>query len=148
MFLFLPLSSGEGVGRGACDLWIWREFSMKPGEYFLDTESGEIVANAGRPVTRLLVANSGDRPIQVGSHYHFYEVNRALMFDRRAAYGLRLNIPAGTSVRFEPGDEKEIELTSLAGTRAIFGHNALVNGDLDLSGAIAAAEERRKGWGQ
>ena len=119
---------------------------MIPGE--IQTQPGEIELNVGRRTVTLKVANTGDRPIQVGSHYHFYEVNRALAFDRSTAYGLRLNIPAGTSVRFEPGDEKEIELTSLAGTRAIFGHNALVNGDLDLADTIDAAEERRKGWGQ
>lgn len=120
---------------------------MKPGEYFLDDAAGDIVANEGRAAVRLLVRHTGDRPIQVGSHYHFYEVNRALDFDRSAAYGQRLNIASGTAVRFEPGEEKEIELTPFAGARAMFGHNGLVSGPLDTADALAAAEERRKGWG-
>jgi len=119
---------------------------MKPGEYILDDAAGDIVANEGRDSVRLLVQHTGDRPIQVGSHYHFYEVNRALSFDRSLTYGTRLNIPAGTAVRFEPGDEKEIELTPFGGSRIMFGHNALVNADLDVEGVMAAAEERRKGW--
>ena len=79
---------------------------MKPGEYLLDEAAGPITANAGRKTKRILVRNTGDRPIQVGSHYHFFETNRALAFDRATAYGLRLNIPAGTAVRFEPGEGK------------------------------------------
>jgi urease subunit beta len=102
---------------------------MIPGEYFL--EDGDIIANAGRPVITLVVANTGDRPIQVGSHFHFYEVNRALEFDREKAYGMRLNIPSGLTVRFEPGDEKTIELTIIAGTRTVYGLNSRVNGKLD-----------------
>jgi urease beta subunit len=102
---------------------------MIPGEYFL--EDGDIIANAERPVTTLRVANSGDRPIQVGSHFHFYEVNAALSFDRDAAYGMRLNIPSGLTVRFEPGDEKTVELTPLGGTRTVYGLNGKVNGKLD-----------------
>jgi urease beta subunit len=102
---------------------------MIPGEYFL--EDGDIIANAERPVISLLVANSGDRPIQVGSHFHFYEVNAALTFDRAAAYGMRLNIPSGLTVRFEPGDEKTVELTPLGGSREVFGLNSKVNGKLD-----------------
>jgi len=101
---------------------------MKPGEYFL--ESAAITANAGRRTARLLVKNAGDRPVQVGSHYHFFEVNRALNFDRKAAYGMRLDIPAGTAIRFEPGDEKEVNLVALAGARRVYGHNGLVNGNL------------------
>lgn len=119
---------------------------MKPGEYILDDAAGDIIANDGRDAVRLLVRHTGDRPIQVGSHYHFYEVNRALAFDRPEAYGTRLNIPAGTAVRFEPGDEKEIELTPFGGSRVMCGHNALVSGDLDGDATKAAAEERRKGW--
>ena len=88
---------------------------MKPGEYFLDEAAGPIQANAGRRIARVVVRNAGDRPIQVGSHYHFFETNRALEFDRDAAYGMRLNIPAGTAVRFEPGEEKEVELTAFGG---------------------------------
>jgi urease beta subunit len=101
---------------------------MHPGEYFI--ESGEIEANVDRNVATVLVKNSGDRPIQVGSHYHFFEVNRALVFDRDIARGMRLNIPAGTAVRFEPGEEKEVALVDFGGARRIFGHNGLVGGQL------------------
>ncbi len=92
---------------------------MIPGEYFLDDAA--IEANRGRKTKRLLVANTGDRPVQVGSHYHFAEVNPSLRFERGEADGMRLNIPAGTSVRFEPGEEKEIELTGFAGERVVTG---------------------------
>ncbi len=101
---------------------------MIPGEYFI--EEGDIIANADHPVITLLVANVGDRPIQVGSHFHFYEVNKALQFDRDQAYGMRLNIASGLTVRFEPGDEKTVELTTIGGTRTIYGLNNLVNGKL------------------
>lgn len=104
---------------------------MIPGEYFL--EEGDIIANAERPVITLLVANSGDRPIQVGSHFHFYEVNNALDFDRDQAYGMRLNIASGLTVRFEPGDQKTVELTHIGGTRTIYGLNGRVNGKLEQS---------------
>ncbi|GAC1365351.1 MAG: hypothetical protein PVSMB5_07510 [Ktedonobacteraceae bacterium] len=104
---------------------------MKPGEYLLNDAAGEIELNAGRATAKLLVKNTGDRPVQVGSHYHFFEVNKALEFGREAAYGMRLNIPAGTAVRFEPGDEKEIDLVAFGGARAIYGHNGKVNGPLD-----------------
>ncbi|MBN9388611.1 MAG: urease subunit beta [Chloroflexi bacterium] len=104
---------------------------MKPGEYFLDEEAGPITANPGREVTTLLVRHTGDRPVQVGSHFHFFEVNSALDFDRTAAYGKRLNIAAGTAVRFEPGEEKEIVLVPLAGSRTVYGHKGFVNGALD-----------------
>ena len=90
------------------------------------SSQGPVIANAGRKTQRLVVRNTGDRPIQVGSHYHFFETNRALAFDRAAAYGLRLNIPAGTAVRFEPGEEKEVELTEFGGRRAIQGFNGLL----------------------
>jgi urease beta subunit len=93
---------------------------MKPGEYFLETEP--ILANVGRKTARVVVRHRGDRPVQIGSHYHFFEVNDALDFDREASRGMRLNIPAGTSVRFEPGEEKEIELVEFAGERIILGH--------------------------
>ncbi len=102
---------------------------MIPGELLI--EPGEIELNAGRPLKTLTVANQGDRPIQVGSHFHFYEVNAALAFDREAAYGMRLNIPAGTAVRFEPGDTKEVELVALAGKRRVYGLNNKVDGKLD-----------------
>jgi len=104
---------------------------MQPGEYFL--EAGDILANAGRRPLTLLVTNTGDRPIQVGSHFHFYEVNNALHFDRGAAYGKRLNIAAGTASRFEPGEAKEVALVEFAGARAIYGHNGRVNGALKHS---------------
>ena len=93
---------------------------MKPGEYFLETEP--IEANVGRKTAKLVVRHTGDRPVQVGSHYHFFEVNDALDFDRAASRGMRLNIPAGTSVRFEPGEEKEVRLVEFAGDRVVLGH--------------------------
>lgn len=102
---------------------------MIPGEMIV--QPGEIELNANRPVTRLQVANEGDRPIQVGSHFHFYEVNPALKFNRPQAYGMRLDIPAGTAVRFEPGDERQIALVPLAGTRQVYGFNNQINGQLD-----------------
>src|SRR5579859_735438 len=103
---------------------------MKPGEYFLNEDEGEIAANAGRPVTSLLVKHTGDRPVQVGSHYHFFEVNRCLDFDRQAAYGMRLNIAAGTAVRFEPGETRTVRLVALAGDRKVYGFQGKVMGDL------------------
>ena len=99
---------------------------MIPGEYLLG--DGDVVANDGRRTVELTVANTGDRPIQVGSHFHFFEANRALRFDRAQAFGMRLNIPAGTAVRFEPGDEKRVTLVELAGARKVFGLNALTEG--------------------
>ena len=101
---------------------------MVPGEII--TPAGEIELNVGRPTIKLKVSNTGDRPIQVGSHYHFYEVNTALNFNREQARGMRLDIPAGTAVRFEPGDEKEITLVPLVGTRQVYGFNAKINGNL------------------
>jgi len=95
------------------------------------TQEGEIELNTGREVITLKVANSGDRPIQIGSHYHFYETNRALIFERDRAKGMHLDIPAGTSIRFEPGDEKEINLVAYVGSREIYGFNALVEGKLE-----------------
>lgn len=102
---------------------------MIPGEIF--TPDGEIELNAGQSTLRLTVANSGDRPIQIGSHYHFYEANSALQFDRAASKGRRLDIPAGTAIRFEPGDEKEVTLVVLRGSREVYGFNAQVEGKLD-----------------
>jgi len=116
---------------------------MIPGEYRLKDET--IVANAGRRVVELDVANSGDRPIQVGSHFHFFEVNRALRFDRPQAFGMRLNIPAGTAVRFEPGDSKRVQLTEIAGNRAVYGLNGLTEGPATenaKSAALGRAEQR------
>jgi urease subunit beta len=101
---------------------------MIPGELFI--EDGTVDLNAGREVRTIEVANSGDRPIQVGSHYHFYETNTALRFDREQAKGFRLNIPAGTAVRFEPGQERSVELVALAGNRTVYGFNAKIMGKL------------------
>jgi urease subunit gamma/beta len=102
---------------------------MIPGEYLLKADPIEL--NAGRETRRIEVSNRGDRPVQVGSHFHFFEVNRCLGFDRAAAYGMRLNIAAGTAVRFEPGDTREVELVSIGGTREVHGLNRLVEGALD-----------------
>lgn len=102
---------------------------MIPGEYLLRDDDIDI--NAGRAVTALEVTNRGDRPVQVGSHCHFFEVNRALDFERARAYGMRLNVAAGTAVRFEPGDTKIVELVALAGNREVIGLNGLVNGRLE-----------------
>ncbi|MDQ2097497.1 MAG: urease subunit beta [Tychonema bourrellyi B0820] len=102
---------------------------MIPGEMIV--LAGEIELNAGRETVRLLVGNTGDRPIQVGSHYHFYETNEALEFNREQAKGMRLDIPAGTAVRFEPGDEREVQLVPFVGSREVYGFNGKVNGELD-----------------
>ncbi len=102
---------------------------MIPGEYLFDGPDLEL--NAGREVVTITVNNTGDRPIQVGSHYHFFETNRALVFDRVKAYGMRLNLPSGTSARFEPGDIKEVKLVAYCGHRVIHGFNGLVMGRLD-----------------
>jgi urease subunit beta len=102
---------------------------MIPGE--LIPQNGQIELNVGRETFKIQVANTGDRPIQIGSHFHFYEVNEALQFDRNKAKGMRLNIPAGTAIRFEPGDEKEVELVRLVGKRKVYGFNSLINGKLD-----------------
>ncbi len=102
---------------------------LVPGE--LIPEPGEIELNVGRQVTTLVVSNNGDRPIQVGSHFHFYESNQALNFERKAALGKRLDIPAGTAIRFEPGDLREVNLVPFAGSRCVYGFNGLINGSLD-----------------
>lgn len=101
---------------------------MIPGEMLV--ESGQLTLNADRHTVKATVANTGDRPIQVGSHFHFYEVNPALLFDRSTAYGMRLNIAAGTAVRFEPGQERTIELVALSGDRIVYGFNAKIMGKL------------------
>ena len=101
---------------------------MIPGEMFI--EDGEITLNAGAEVVTLEVANTGDRPVQVGSHYHFAETNPALEFDRAAAHGKRLNIAAGTAVRFEPGQRREVQLIAISGARRVFGFNQKIMGDL------------------
>jgi urease subunit beta len=102
---------------------------MIPGEYLLG--DGAIEINKGRPTLRIEVTNRGDRPVQVGSHCHFFEVNRRLGFDRERAYGMRLNIAAGTAVRFEPGDTRQVELVAIGGARRVTGVNRLVEGPLD-----------------
>ena len=101
---------------------------MIPGEYLID--EGEITLNAGRETVLITVANSADRPIQVGSHYHFYEANNALQFEREKARGFRLNIPAGTAVRFEPGQSREVELVAYDGERKVYGFQGKVMGGL------------------
>jgi len=113
-----------------------------PGEYLLG--EGDIVANAGRRTVELTVANTGDRPVQVGSHFHFFEVNRALRFDRAQAFGMRLNVPAGTAVRFEPGDAKRVTLVELAGARKVYGLNALSQGGTKEQALAKLAEWERR----
>ena len=100
-----------------------------PGEIF--SEQGEIELNHGKDVKTVAVSNSGDRPVQVGSHYHFFEANKALVFDREISFGMRLDIPAGTAIRFEPGDTTDVKLVPYSGSRTVFGFNSLVNGSLD-----------------
>jgi urease subunit beta len=113
---------------------------MIPGEYLFDGEPIEM--NAGRPTADLEINNTGDRPVQVGSHFHFFEVNRALAFDRAAAYGMRLDLPAGTAVRFEPGEIKTVRLVAMAGLREVYGGSGLVMGKLDAKGVREASLER------
>lgn len=100
---------------------------MIPGEYIL--AQGDIECNAGRPTVKAAVVNTGDRPVQIGSHFHFFEVNKQMKFDREKAFGMRLNIAAGTAVRFEPGEEKEVELVTFGGNRKTYGFSNLTNGD-------------------
>src|SRR6202795_1786453 len=117
---------------------------MIPGEYKL--AESPVIANEGRREIELEIANAGDRPIQVGSHFHFFEVNRALRFDRAAAYGMRLNIPAGTAVRFEPGDSKTVILVEIGGSKHVYGLNGLTNGLADEStkpGALKRAPDQK-----
>lgn len=102
---------------------------MEPGQLFLKEE--DIICNTGRTIYKLTVINTGDRPVQVGSHFHFYEVNEALLFNREEAFGKRLNIPAGAAVRFEPGDKKEVELVCFAGERRVYGFNNKVDGSVE-----------------
>jgi urease beta subunit len=103
-----------------------------PGEYLL--ADGDIILNENRPVIELEVLNRGDRPVQVGSHYPFFETNAGLDFDRAASFGYRLHIPAGTAVRFEPGERKRVQLVALAGERRVYGGNAWIDGPLDETG--------------
>ena len=102
---------------------------MIPGEYILKKE--DIIANEGRATVKIAVVNTGDRPVQIGSHFHFFEVNKQMEFDRAKAFGMRLNIPAGTAVRFEPGEEKQVELVEFGGSKKIYGFNNLVDGKIN-----------------
>lgn len=117
---------------------------MRPGEYIISDE--DVVANPGKRTVRLKVSNTGDRPVQVGSHAHFFEANRALSFARRDAYGFHLNIAAGTSVRFEPGDSREVELVEYGGKRIVFGFGGLVNGPLDENKEAALQRAAELGY--
>ncbi len=114
---------------------------MIPGELLID--DGDIVLNAGRPTVTVKVANSGDRPIQIGSHFHFYETNPALQFERALAYGMRLNIAAGTAVRFEPGQQRTVELVALGGERKVYGFNGLVMGKLKADKPAAKKDTKK-----
>jgi len=117
---------------------------MIPGEYFLSDEP--IIANKTRETRKIKVSNSGDRPIQVGSHTHFFEVNKALDFPREQAYGFHLNVPSGTSIRFEPGDTKEVEITEYGGKKIVFGFSGLVNGQLETKKQDALKKAKEKGF--
>lgn len=116
-----------------------------PGE--LVTAQGQLELNAGRPRVTLVVLNTGDRPVQIGSHFHFFEINRALQFDRGSAYGMRLDIPAGTAVRFEPGESREVTLVAIGGRREIFGLNGLTEGGLDDPGRKDQAIQKARARG-
>ena len=118
--------------------------NMIPGEYFPSSEA--ITANLGKSTTSISVNNTGDRPIQVGSHTHFFEVNKALEFPRKEAYGYHLNIPAGTSVRFEPGETKVIEITEFGGKKVVYGFSSLVNGNLKENQTEAFKKAVEKGF--
>ena len=117
---------------------------MIPGEIIVASDATPLPANTGLETKTIEVANTGDRPIQVGSHYHFFEANSALRFDRAAARGFRLNIPAGTAVRFEAGDTKRVELVALAGLREVFGLNAKIEGPLDVKPRANARPGKRR----
>jgi urease beta subunit len=112
---------------------------MIPGEYII--RQGEIDINAGRETATVYVTNTGDRPVQVGSHFHFFEVNRQIKFDRQKAYGMRLHIPAGTAVRFEPGEEKEVTLVEFGGAKKIFGFNNLADGEINEASKAEAIKK-------
>lgn len=117
---------------------------MIPGEY--KVTQGTININEGRDTVSLIVANKGDRPVQVGSHFHFFEVNKALAFERMRAFGMRLDIPSGTAVRFEPGEEKPVTLVRLGGRRHVYGLNGLTNGCTDSSTNLPNMEQRLEQW--
>jgi urease subunit beta len=118
---------------------------MIPGEYILSSEP--VICNENRKTTKVTVKNTGDRPCQIGSHTHFFEINRALDFPREKSFGYRLNIPAGTSIRFEPGDSKDVELCELGGKRVCFGFNALTMGSLNSQVIKNSAVEKAKRLG-
>jgi urease beta subunit len=120
---------------------------MIPGEYLFD--GPDIELNAGRPVVKLKVNNTGDRPVQIGAHYHFFEVNKALVFDRAKSYGMRPDLPSGTAVRFEPGEVKEVSLIPYSGRRTVYGFNALVSGRLDdpYTREMSLKRCRQQGYG-
>ena len=117
---------------------------LVPGE--IRVGEGSLTLNEGRETAEVTVGNTGDRPIQVGSHFHFFEANAALAFDREVAYGMRLNVPAGTAVRFEPGDEQTVELVAIGGKRRPYGMNGLVNGSVDGDPAAALRRARAAGF--
>ncbi|HEX2014239.1 MAG TPA: urease subunit beta [Nitrososphaera sp.] len=117
---------------------------MIPGEYFLS--DAPVIANKGRRTVKITVSNTGDRPVQVGSHAHFFEVNKALLFPRAAAYGCHLNIPSGTSVRFEPGETKQVELAEYGGRKVVYGFSGLVNGKLANKRSSALAKAKQRGF--
>lgn len=117
---------------------------MIPGEYRV--RPGTIELNAGRKQAELLVINTGDRPIQIGSHFHFFEVNRQLVFTREEAFGMRLDIPAGTAVRFEPGEEKPVQLTELGGLKRSYGLNGLTNGSAEAGSLSDEVRKRLSDW--
>src|SRR5688500_17519085 len=112
---------------------------MIPGEYIL--AQGDIIANEGRATAMVMVVNTGDRPVQIGSHFHFFEVNREMEFDREKAFGMRLNIPVGTAVRFEPGEEKQVELVEYGGAKKVYGFNNLVDGSTKAKSKKKALDE-------
>jgi urease subunit beta len=117
---------------------------VTPGEVI--TGEGTVTLNEGRETAEVTVGNEGDRPVQVGSHFHFFEVNAALAFDRETAFGMRLNIPAGTAVRFEPGEEQTVDLVAIGGKRRAHGMNGLVNGSVDGDGGDAVERMRSAGF--
>jgi urease subunit beta len=119
-------------------------YPVIPGEYRI--KKGEISINEGRPTVSMIVINKGDRPIQVGSHYHFYEVNKGLEFDRLSSYGMRLNIPAGTAVRFEPGEEKPVELVAIGGMQHVYGLNGLTNGSAERPEDTTSLQKTLDQW--
>lgn len=115
---------------------------MIPGEYFLS--KNPILANVGKKTIKINVKNTGDRPIQVGSHTHFFETNKALLFQRQKTFGYHLNIPSGTSLRFEPGDSRNVELTEFGGKKIVFGFNSLVNGKLSKKQKVVSVSKLKK----